>query len=402
MNSRERILKALNHEPVDRVPVDLGGTRQSGIAMETYQRLRQALEIRTDSPFKVFDLFQLLAEIEPEMAGRFQSDTVPLNRPKVAFGIPNRDWKPFRFFKGPDVLVPGAFYPETDTDGSLVLKKQGQVIARLPRDGYYFDRFEPYPGASHPDLSAWQPPRISEAELEHYHAESIRLYEETDKAVIAAMGPPYELFNGIGQGGFEDWMITFATEDEYVEELYTLLVEAWLDNLNRFHEAVGERVQVVQICDDLGTQTAQFLSTEMFREKVMPHYKRGLDWIHAHTGWKVLMHTDGAVFNLIPSLIEMGVDALNPVQTSAAGMEPARLQAEFGGRIAFWGGSCDPQGTLVFGDAEQVRREVREALEAFQPLQGGFVFASVHNIQANVPVDNILALFDSALAHGSV
>lgn len=135
-----------------------------------------------------------------------------------------------------------------------------------------------------------------------------------------------------------------------------------------------------------------------FRELLLPTYKRGLDWIHARTSWKVLLHSDGALVPLLPSIIEMGVDILNPVQTSAAGMEPRRLKAEFGGRLAFWGGSCDCQGTLTRGTPAQVVAEAGAHLDAFTP-GSGFVFASVHNIQANVPPENIVALFDTALSY---
>lgn len=397
MTSRARILQALNHQPVDRVPIDLGGTRQSGIAALAYNQLRHHLGFDTTRPFKVFDLYQQLADIEQDIAERLGTDTVALNRPKVAFGIENRDWKPFRFFDGPDVLVPGSFNPDTEDNGSLVLRKGDFVTARMPKNGFYFDRYEPYPGASHPDLDTWEAPRLSEDDLEHYHREAAALCDGTDKAVIAAMGPPYELFNGIGQGGFEDWMVTFATEDEYVEELYTKLTDAWIENLTQFDKAVGNNVQIIQIADDLGTQNSQFLSTDMFREKVMPFYQRGIEWIHANTSWRVLLHSDGAIFNLIPSLIEMGVDALNPVQTSATGMVPQKLVESYGGKITFWGGSCDSQGTLGMGTAAEVEAETRGNLEAFSPLDGGFVFASVHNVQANVPAENIVALFDTAL-----
>ena len=399
MTSRERIEAAITHRPVDRVPVDLGGTRQSGIAALAYGRLRTELGLDTSAPFKVFDLFQQLADLEQEVLDRFGADCVALNRPKVAFGIENRDWKPWTLWDGTDALVPGAFEPEVEEDGALVLKKDGEVTARMPHRGFYFDRFEKYPGASHPDLSTWRPPAVSESDLEHYHRMSEVLHTQTDKALVAAMGPPFELFNGIGQGGFEDWMITFATEDEYVEELYGLLVDQWIENLKAFHGAVGDRLSVLQIADDLGTQRAPFLSTDMFREKVMPFYQRGLDWVHEHTDWKVLMHTDGAILPLLPSLIEMGVDFINPVQLSCEGMDPELLRREFGGKLGFWGGSCDSQGSLGNGTPAEVAAEVAENLNAFRPLEGGFVFASVHNVQANVPAANIVALFDAALGY---
>lgn len=395
MTSRERILAAINHRPVDRPPIDLGGTRQSGIAAIAYAKLRPHLGISGPPP-KVFDLFQMLAEIEPGVAERFGADCVFLNRASVAFGITNENWKPFTLFDGTGVLVPGGFNPETDARGDLVLRRGDEIVARMPKNGFYFDRLEKYPGALHPDLDSWEPPRLSAPELHHYETQARFAFEQTDKAVIAAMGPPYELFNGIGQGDFEAWMITFATEPEYVERLYAKLTDAWIENLAALHRAVGEHVQILQIADDFGTQNAPFLSPAMFRDLVMPAYKRGLDWIHANTPWKVLLHSDGALVPLIPSIIEMGVDILNPVQTTAAGMDPSRLVAEFGHDLAFWGGSCDCQGTLTNGSPQQIADEVRRNLDAFRPLDGGHIFASVHNIQANVPPENIVALFDAA------
>jgi uroporphyrinogen decarboxylase len=393
MTSRQRIQKAIRHEPVDRVPVDLGGTRQSGIAAIAYSRLRNQLQFRETGPFKVFDLFQMLAEIEPAVASRFGSDTVALNRSAVAFGIPNRDWKPFRLFDGTEVLVPGGFNPVREANGDLVIMRDGQPIGRMPSDGFYFDRLEKYPGALHPDLDQWDPPRLSLGDLEHYERESLRLHEKTDKAIIAALGPPFELFNGLGQGGFEEWMITFASEPDYVNALYRKLTDTWLDNLVAFHRAVGDRIQILQICDDFGTQRAPFLSVAMFRDRVMPAYRRGLDWIHANTSWKVMLHSDGALVPLLESIIEMGVDILNPVQTSAAGMQPARLKQEFGDRLVFWGGTCDPQTTLKSGAPEDVAAETIANVTEFAP-GSGYVFAPIHNIQADVPPQNVVALFD--------
>lgn len=394
MNSRQRVLAALNHQPVDRLPIDLGGTRQSGISAFSYARLRRELGL-APAPVKIFDTFQILAEIEPEILARFGSDCVALNRRAVAFGVANENWKPWQLHDGTDVLVPGGFNPEREPNGDWVLRKAGAIIARMPAGGFYFDRYERYPGAAHPDLATWSAPRLAPADLDFFAREARRLSEESDKAVIAAMGPPYELFNGIGQGGFEEWMMTFAEETDYVAALYDRIVDAWLANLRAFWQVVGERVQIIQIADDLGTQHSPFLSVEMFRERVMPWYKRGLDWIHQNTPWKVLMHTDGAIFPLIPSLIEMGVDALNPVQTSAAGMDAARLKATFGHKLAFWGGACDSQGVLSRGTPEQVAAATAASVQTLGE-SSGYVCASVHNIQAEVPAPNIIAMFDAA------
>jgi uroporphyrinogen decarboxylase len=396
MTSRERILAAINHRPVDRVPIDFGGTRQSGISVWAYDGVRQRLGMHNPKPARVFDTFQMLAEIEQTVADRFGADCVALNRPAVAFGIPNRDWKLFQFSDSLRVEVPGEFNPEPDGSGGWVLKRGGQEVAVMPSGGFYFDRLEKYPGATHPDLATWRAPRLDQFTLKHYHDESVALFTGTDKAIIAALGPPYELFNGIGQGGFEQWMVTFASEPEYVSDLYRELTDAWLENLNAFHAAVADRVHIIQVCDDFGTQNAPFLSEKMFRERLLPAYKRGLDWIHAHTSWKVMLHSDGALVPLLPSIIEMGVDILNPVQTSAVGMDPVKLKREFGLRLVFWGGSCDSQSTFANGRPEDVAAETHRNLSVFGD-GSGYVCASIHNIQATVPPENVLALFDSAL-----
>jgi uroporphyrinogen decarboxylase len=190
-------------------------------------------------------------------------------------------------------------------------------------------------------------------------------------------------------------MMTLATEPDYVAALHERITDAWLENLSRLYAAVGDRIHVLQFNDDLGTQDAPFLSTRMFRQQIMPFYRRGLDWIHQHTPWRVFMHNDGAIRPLIPSLIEMGVDILNPVQTTAKGMDPVDLKREFGDRLTFWGASCDCQHTLAFGTPDEVAEDVRRHVEAFAP-GGGYVFASVHNIQARVPPDNVLAMYDTA------
>lgn len=397
MNSRERVLLAINQQEPDRVPIDLGGTRQSGIAASTYHRLKELLGVRSTT--RVFDIFQMLAEVERPVRERVGADVIGLYRPAVSFGIRNENWKPWQMFDGTPVEMPGGFDPVTEASGDIVLLGNGQPIARMPKDGFYFDRLEVYPGAAHVELAAFEPPLLSEEECDFYRLQSEALYQNTDLAIVAPLGPPYELFYGLGTGNFEHWIVTFATEDEYVVELYEKLVDAWLENLRRFVEAVGNRVQILQICDDFGTQQAPFLSVKMFRERLLPHYRRGLEWVHKNTSMKVMLHSDGAIHPLIPSIIEMGVDILNPVQTNAKGMEAARLKAEFGNQLTFWGGSLDCQQTLPFGTPEQVATEVAEHVRTFKP-GGGYVFAPVHNIQAGVPAENVVAMFDAAREAG--
>jgi uroporphyrinogen decarboxylase len=285
----------------------------------------------------------------------------------------------------------------TEANGDLVLRRGAVAVARMPKGGFYFDRLEKYPGAAHVDLDQFQPALLRDEQCDHLRAGAEALYQNTDFAIVAPLGPPYELFYGLGTGDFESWMVTLATEPDYVQALYEKLTAAWLENLRRFAQAVGNRVQIVQICDDFGTQQSLFLSVEMFRRQIMPFYQRGLAWIHQNTDMKVMLHSDGALYPLLPALVETGIDILNPVQTSARGMEPARLKAEFGDRLVFWGASLDCQRTLPFATAREVADEARAHLRIFAP-GGGYVFAPVHNIQHAVPPENLIAMFEAARA----
>ncbi|MHC4400221.1 MAG: uroporphyrinogen decarboxylase family protein [Planctomycetota bacterium] len=398
MNSRQRVACALNHREPDRVPIDLGGTRQSGVAAGTYHRLKERLGVAT--PTRVYDLYQMLAEVERPIMERFGADVIGLYRPAVIFGIRNEGWKPWRLFDGTPVEVPGGFNPITEPNGDLVLPgPDGVPIARMPKDGFYFDRLEKFPGAIHADPDTLELPLLTDEECDHLHDQAEAYHQNTDLAIEVAMGPPFELFFGLGTGDFSAWMMTLAGEPEYVRALYEKLVEAWLENLRRLYDAVGDRVQIVQFNDDLGTQEAPFLSVPMFRELIMPYYKRGLDWIHTNTPWKVFMHNDGAIFDFLPTLIEMGVDILNPVQTTAKGMDAVKLKEQFGDSVVFWGAACDCQKTLPFGTPEEVAQEVRQSIRVFAP-GGGYVLAAVHNVQAGVPPENVVALFDTAQTCG--
>ena len=301
-------------------------------------------------PTRVFDLYQVLAEVEAPVLDRLGADVLGIYRPAVTFGIRNADWKPWQLFDGTPVLVPGGFAPVTESNGDMVLLDDaGEPLARMPAGGFYFDRLDKYPGAAHADPEGLELPLLSFEECDHFHTQAEAYRQNSDRAIVCAMGPPYELFFGLGTGDFAAWMMTLAAEPEYVRALYERLVEAWLENLRRLFQAVGDRIQILQFNDDLGMQDAPFLSVSMFRELMMPYYRCGLSWIHQHTPWKVFMHNDGAIFDLIPSLIEMGVDILNPVQTTAKGMDPGRLKLQFGDQLVFWGGACDCQGTLAFG-----------------------------------------------------
>ena len=397
MTSRERVLRAINHQAPDRAPVDLGATRQSGIAASAYHRLKQRLNLHTAT--RVVDLIQFLAGVEQPILDRFGVDVAGVFRLETNPGLAIRreNWKPWRLFDGTPVEVPGSFNPVREQDGGYALMRDGVRIARMPKDGFYFDRVEKSPGAAHIDVDKWEPHYWTNAELEYVHVQAEWLYKNTEYALVCCVNPPEEFFTGMGIGDFEAWWATLASEPEYVRALFEKSAGVWMNNLQRFARAVGDKVAILQVTDDFATQESLLLSVSMFRELIMPYYKRGFDWVHQNTNMKVMFHSDGALFPLIPSLIEMGVDILNPVQINTRGMESLRLKQAFGDKLVFWGGGADCQKTLPFGKPEEVSREAESNLKAFSP-GGGYVFAAVHNIQTGVPPDNILALFEAA--HG--
>ena len=182
---------------------------------------------------------------------------------------------------------------------------------------------------------------------------------------------------------------------EYIQGIYEMQCEVALENLKLLREAVGDRIDVIGISGtDFGTQNGTFISPDMYREMYQPFHKKLNDWIHANTSWKIFYHSCGSVVTLLDDFIEAGVDILNPVQCSAAGMDAKILKERYGDRLVFWGGGVDTQKTLPFGTPEEVRQEVRERIETFAP-GGGFVFNTIHNIQPGTPVENMMAMFEA-------
>ncbi len=395
MTSRERVLRAINHQQPDRVPIDLGGLPQSGIAASTYHRVKQKLGLH--SPTRIGDLIEMTAELEQPVRERLGVDVVRVLRPETnpGIGFLRQDWKPWTLFDGTPVEVPGGFNPVLEDDGGYAMMRDGVPVARMLKEGFYFNTVAKAPGAAHVDLDKYQPRSISNQDLEFMHAQAEWLSSATDYALVVSSGPPSSLFTGLGRGDFAGWCMTLSTEPEYASALMEKTVDVWIENLKRVAAAVGDKVQILHMTDDFGTHESLLLSARMFKSLIMPHYKRGLDWIHQNTRMKVLLHSNGAIFPLIPSLIEMGVDILNPVQITAKNMDPARLKETYGNQMVFWGGAVDCQKTLPLGTAEDVAREVEANVRIFG-AGGGYVSGAVHNIQPGVPPENVLALFDTA------
>lgn len=396
------------------MPLDLGGSAVTGMQVDTVYLLRQALRLDAPgTPVKVVEPYQMLGEIKPDLMERLGVDVVGLGLPETLFGFKNEGWKPWKTFAGTPVLVPERFNTEPDTNGDILMYPQGDRSAppsgRMPKDGFYFDAIVRQPPI-HDDrldiednLEEFGP--VSDEALAFLKYEADRLYLETDKAILASFGgtafgdialvPAMQLKNPKGIRDIEEWYISTKTRRDYVYRVFERQCEIGLSNLEKIYGAVGDKVAAVFVTGtDFGTQNGPFISPQSYRDLYQPFHCEVNAWIHRHTSWKSFIHSCGSVRALIPDFIAAGFDILNPVQCSAAGMAPRELKDEFGDRVTFWGGGVDTQRTLPFGSADEVRREVRERLEIFG-AGGGFVFNTTHNVQARVPVENVLAMYET-------
>ncbi len=395
-------------ESPDRVPIDLGAMRASGIAASLYARLKQRRGIET--PTKVFDAMQILAEVESEVLDVLKVDVVPLDVGLAAWQLAEAtEGVPKRLFDGTEVFFPpGTRIAEEPTGDWVLCDAAARPYARMPRDGYYFDFIRPTM-AGHIEPKKFQPPdTVSDEELGAVADLARHLDENTDKAVLgwgaalSLVGLSALLADNITQGSLDAWLMMLMTEKGAAHEMMGRYVDSVIKRLTLYHEAIGERVVAWGIAsDDAGTQRSELLSPDLFAEMVKPHYKRLCDWVHANTTWKTFLHSCGSIHGYIEHWIDAGVDILNPVQISAARMEPKRLMDEFGGRIVFWGGGCDTQHVLPLGTPEEVREHVRDNLNTFGAGDGGYVFTQVHNIQPNVPPENVEAMLAAAYEFGS-
>jgi len=419
MTSRERVSLALQHKEADRVPLDLGATTVTGMHVSAVYKLRQALALDPPgTPVKVVEPLQMLGEIKLDLIEALGIDTVRLAGTGTSFGFKLEGWKEWRTLDGTPALVPEGFNTIPEPDGDLLMYPQGdrsaQPSGRMPKGGLYFDpifRQAPIDDNNlnvEDNLEEFGP--LSSAELGHFQREALRLYTETDKAVILNLGafslgdiakvPGQMLKAPKGIRSAEEWYISLSARRDYVYKIFERQTEINLANLEGIHQAVGHRAAAAYVTGaDFGTQNGPLLAPKAYRELFLPFHKQINDWIHKHTPWKTFIHSCGSVFDLIEDFIAARFDILNPVQTSAARMDSGELKRKFGERITFWGGGVDTQSTLPFGSAEDVRGQVRERLRQLGP-GGGFVFNAVHNIQAQVPVANVLAMYDTALNCG--
>lgn len=418
MTPRERIAAALDHQETAVLPVDFGGGFQTGIAVSIVYQLRQRLGLdRPGTPVKVIEPYQMLGEITPDLGEALGSDTTPLYGTGTMFGYPALAFKEWRLPDGTPVLVPEDFNTQFEANGDLLQYPGGDrscgPCARMPQGGHFFDaiirqgridetKLDPADNCEEFTL-------VDDEALEHYRRRAEQLWTGTDRAVFCTFGglsfgdialvPGTFLKQPKGIRDVEEWYVSTATRPGYIKAVFEHQCEVAIENLRRLRAAVGHRVTVIQTNGtDFGTQNGPFQSVAAFRDLYKPYQRRVNAWIHENTPWRTLMHCCGGIAPLIEDIIEAGFDCLNPVQCSAASMDPRVLKRKYGERLVFWGGGVDTQRVLSFGTPDEVRRQVRERIEIFRP-GGGYVFNTIHNIVANTPVDNVLAMVETLREH---
>ncbi len=410
MNARERILSALAHRESDRLPVDIGSMRSTGIMAVAYNRLKAALGV-TSGRTLVYDLVQQLAEPEPWFLERFRIDAIDIGR-----AMPDRKWKPWVLPDGSSGLVPEWFEAERDEGGLTVRDRDGVAIGRMPDSSMVIDQvFWPMSGEGAlnrlDDLagkmqrviwaalpaSPWDRPLTPERAREIGRAARC-LHDTTEFALLLSVG--CNLFEWSQfLFGMENAFVYMAREKAAFMRFLETLAALHLANLETLLPHVRGCVHVLVFGDDLGTQRGSQISRRMYRELFFPFHKLIFRRAKELSGAHIFLHSCGGVRDLIPDFVEVGVEILNPVQTSARNMEPNELKREFGKTLTFWGGGCDTQHVLSRGTPGQVRDDVRRRIEILGP-GGGFVWAPVHNITAEVPAENIIAMLDAAREFG--
>lgn len=380
MTSRERLLKALNHEEPDRVPIDLGGN-QTGIHKFAYEELVKHLGM--DESYEIMDAVQQLAQPSEAVLERFHVDTR-----YIAAGAAG-DWK--------------GGVVQNERDGGLwhdLTDEFGVTWSMPDSEPYYMDiSHHPLAEASIDDIKDYPFPRGDDpGRFAGLREKALAIRNDTPYAVVSGIsGVTYEICWYMR--GLEQWFCDMLTQPEFCEALIDQTKKFWLDWFRLFLDEVGDVVDVIMIGDDLAGQSGPLFNPDFYRRVVKPRQQEVARYIRSRSEAKLWYHTCGGCVEYIPDLMENGVQILNPVQISAEGMDPAALKARFGQDLVFWGGAIDSQHVLPFATPEKVREDVRSHLEVWKPA-GGYVFNNVHNIQAGVPAENVVALYDAAYEYG--
>ena len=402
LTSRERVLMALNHEETDRIPIDLGSSRSTGINAIAYNKLKNMLGIESETI--LFDIKQLLAEVDFELLKKMGGDVVILPRLAPSLGIPIDEYKPGELPRNSgSCLVAKAFHPKPLKDGSLgIYDSSNNLLALRPTDGLFFEEVY-HPLAEATDESDIDKgltlPRITDHEMTYLRKEARRLYTTTDFAISGATS--FSLFEkGLKDWGYENFLLHLYTEPQLIEYYLDRLVDSYIVMMERYLDAVGDYVHVVQNNDDFGSQQSLLISPEIYQKFFKPrHAKMNQAIKKKKPDIHISLHCCGSIHPIIGDLIESGFDVLNPIQKECANMNPATIKREFGNNMTIWGGACSTQTTMTHGTIEDIVNEAKEMIKIYAP-NGGFVFAPTHNILADISPEKIIALYETAKKYG--
>ena len=405
MNSRQRILSAIDHIEPDHLPVDLGATPSSGISAIAYDRLVEHLNLK-DQCTRVYDVVQQVAQPADELLDYFQIDAVDLGR---TFNTRDEDWQPYTLANGRTAYQPRWFQPESQPDGSFLAYRNGEAIAKMPVGATFYDQtvfpfLDGYPARLDATLdeamgkihwaalahSPWD--HAGEADFwQQLRQNAIQLRASTDRAIVVVAG--CNLFEwGTFLRRLDNFLVDLVTDAANVERLLDALMERHLKTLEKVCNAVGDIVDILRFGDDLGMDSGLFMKPAIYRRLFKPRHTMLCEYVHKHSQMRTFLHSCGSLYPILPDLIEAGYDILNPLQTNTRDMDPVRLKRQFGKDITFWGGGADTRSILNKASPQEVQDHVRRNIEILAP-GGGFVFNPIHNILPDVPPENILAMF---------
>jgi uroporphyrinogen decarboxylase len=415
MTSRERIKKTLDHKETPKTPIDFGGTNISSIAAVAYSRLLEEAGIMGRRP-RIYDFGQQLVLPDKDIMGLLGTDLI---EPGQGFLESDGDWRTFTVaYDGKEYLIPRFIDDivdlEEDENNNVYIKdKDGTILGKMPSSAVHFNQsFWPYAGPEGIPLQfdknldskhQWAIPNIpNNIDINSTEGRSTlrnklkKIYNETDYAIVYPVGGS-TIIAGSTLRGLDNFLCDIYQDRQGTLRLLQHLAENHLRFIDNTITAAGDFVEAFLFYDDFGHQEAAFIPVELYRDIFKPVHKKMWDLIHNNSRCKVMLHCCGSVYELIPDLIEAGIDILNPVQTNAKNMEPEKLKKEFGRDLTFWGGGCDPK-TLAQGSKEDVRNEVRKRLDIFLK-NGGYVFAPILNITAEVPAANIITMYKTAMEY---
>ena len=376
MNSRQRVIAAINHRPHDKVPVDIGANYATGLTVAAYRKVRDALGLASEV-IRVVDSTQMLAEVEMPVLKELGGDVAGL----YVGGGHVHGWQDWAMPDGTKVKMSGNIVLRQCPDGTWEQLRDGVPICRMPPNGFYFDTIE------YPAWRTFDCDDLTDEVLQDLQTRARWYRENTDLAII--LNSPYAISNTTSP----DFMCALILEKDEAHDRLQQWAESIVKCIDKLVGALSGYVDMMSFSGDAGSQIGPLLSPDLYREMIVPHMRRIPDYLHRNSDMKFFLHSCGSVHDIIDCFIDMGVDILNPLQVSAANMEPSELVKKFGGRIVFWGGGCDTQHVLPYGTEAEVRTEVADRIKKFSAVPG-FVFSQVHNIQPDVPTRNILAMVD--------